>query len=228
MNRTSTFVVMLFVAIAVQAQSRLSFECPGGGAFRAEFAADGGHAVLHYEGAVFELPRVISASGEKFSDGETVLWLKGGEAMVRLPDGTRLGGCRERAALSPYERRLLELPVRSTVELEIAWFNERLLEAAARGEVWILDSVETARRFIDSPPAPFEHLTRVEEPAEGPRRAVVTVVQGRLADDSLRAVWHRVELRREDFGRWTLRGASRAYLCRRGGQTEFFADEPCP
>jgi len=131
-------------------------------------------------------------------------------------------------ALDPAELELLGLPVKSSIELELAWFNERIDKAAARGETWILDPVETALRFIEAPSAPFTNVACARTPLESPRRAVVTIIRGNFADDSLRATWHRVELRRLDFGRWALTGARRAYLCGRGPQADFFAADLCP
>jgi len=228
MRRLFWMAMLLAMAAPALSRSSVSFECEDGGKFHALFDKDGRHAVLHFEGRVYELEREISASGEKFGDGRVILWTKGNLATLTLEDGRRFVDCPETAALSLDERRLLELPVRSTVEMEIAWFNDRLLEAAARGETWTLDSVQTALRFIDSPSAPYENITRVETPLENPRIATVTVVQGRLLDDSIQALRYRIEMERTGVGRWTLTGASRAQLCQRGPQMGFFAAEPCP
>jgi len=213
---------------SVLAQSRLDFECEGGEEFWASFPKGGGHATLHHEGRVIELHRSISASGEKVSLEGVTLWLKGDEATLELADGTRLGPCAEKAALPIGERELLRMPVRSSTELEVAWFNEHLLDAATRGETWTLDSSEIALRFIDSPAAPYESVTSVDLPIEDPSGSKVTVIKGWLADDSVSAVWHRIELEREGIGRWRLVSARRANLCQRGRQQHFFAAESCP
>ncbi len=184
--------------------------------------------MLHYEGEECELPRVVSASGEKFSDGHFTLWLKGNEATLWIGERKVHEACGEKAALSLREQRMLRLPVRSFTELETAWFNEHLSGAAARGETWTLDPVQAAMRYIDAPSAAYESVTCSKSPIERPTYATVTVIRGWFADDSLRATWHQFEMERLDFGRWTLTSARRAYNCQRGRQTEFFAADLCP
>jgi len=220
--------VSLLVAGPTSAQSRLDFECEGGIEFWASFAKDGRRAVLHYGDEIFELPRQRGASGERFAAEGISLWLKGNEATLELADGNRFGPCGERAALGLDEMELLKLPVRSSRELETAWFNDHLESAAARGETWVLDAKEVALRFIDSPESPYLSVTCAGRPVEGPRRCEVTVVKGWLADDSVSAVWHRIDLEREGLSRWQLVGAQRAYLCQRGRQTQFYAADLCP
>ncbi len=219
---------MLLLAGTALGQSHLNFECGDGAEFWASFAKGGGHAVLHYEGEAFELPRVETASGEKFSDGNYSLWMKGNEATLWIGDRKIHEACGERTALSIREQQMLKLPVRSFTELEIAWFNGHIGESAARGETWTLNPIATVERFLDSPRAAFENITCSKTPIESPLLATVTVIRGWFADDSLRGTWHRVELERLDFGRWKLLKAQRAYLCQRGDQKEYFAADLCP
>ena len=219
---------MLLLTGSALGQSQLNFECGNGAEFWASFAKSGGQAVLHYEGEAFELPRVETASGEKFSDGNYSLWLKGNEATLWIGDRKIHEACGERTALSTREQEMLKLPVRSFTELEIAWFNEHIGESATRGETWTLNPIAIVERFLDAPGAAFENITCSKTPIESPRQATVTVIRGWFADDSLRAIWHRVELERLDFGRWKLLDARRAYLCQRGDQTEYVAADLCP
>lgn len=219
---------MLLLAASALAQSHLNFECGDGAEFWASFAKGGRHAILHYEGGEFKLPRVESASGEKFSDGNYSLWMNGNEATLWIGDRKIHEACGERTALSIREQEMFKLPVRSFTELEIAWFNEHIGEAAARGKTWTLNPTATVERFLDAPGAAFESITCAKTPIESPRQATITVIRAWFADDSLRATWHRVEMERMDFGRWKLTGARRAFLCQRGIQTEYFAADLCP
>ncbi len=131
-------------------------------------------------------------------------------------------------ALSLRELEILKLPVRSSTEMEISWFNEHLETSAARGEGWTLDPVKVSLEFIAAAGAPFENITCAKLPIESPRTATVTVIRGRYPDDSLRATWHHIELEKVGITRWILTGARRAYLCQRGPQTEYFAAGLCP
>ncbi|MBC8367537.1 MliC family protein [bacterium] len=226
--KTLLILLMLSAATSALAQSKLNFKCDDGTEFWASFNKSGSHADLHYEGEVFKLARVVTASGEKFSDGNYSLWMKGNEASLWIGERKIRDSCGERSALSPREQEMLHLPVRSFTELEIAWFNEHIAEAAARGETWTLNPIATVERFLDAPGAAFENITCSKTPIESPRQATVTIIRGWFADDSLRATWHRIELERMDFGRWKLSSASRAYLCQRGNQTEYFSADLCP
>jgi heat shock protein HslJ len=85
-----------FVMTLLTAAAEVRYGCPDGVAFtvRTQEAPVPGFAVLEAaERRPLVLPRVESASGEKFSDGYTVLWMKGEEAMVE--SGTLTArGCR--------------------------------------------------------------------------------------------------------------------------------------
>ena len=131
-------------------------------------------------------------------------------------------------ALNLRDLEILSLPVRSSTEMEISWFNEHLETSAARGEAWTLDPVKVSLEFIAAASAPFENTTCTKLPIESPRTATVTVIRGRYPDDSLRATLHRIELEKVGITRWILTSAKRAYLCQRGPQTEYFAADLCP
>ncbi len=85
-----------FVMTLLTAAAEVRYSCPDGVAFtvRSQEAPAPGFAVLETDGRPpLVLPRVESASGEKYSDGYTVLWTKGEEAMV--DSGTLTArGCR--------------------------------------------------------------------------------------------------------------------------------------
>lgn len=112
-----------FVMTLLTAAAEVRYGCPDGVAFtvRTQEAPAPGFAVLEAAGRPpLMLPRVESASGEKFSDGYTVLWTKGEEAMVE--SGTLTAkGCRAAARQAALGGRwtLVELagmPVRAARE----------------------------------------------------------------------------------------------------------------
>lgn len=71
-----------------------AFRCGSGHAFSARISEDEARATFAGDASATTLPRVPSASGEKYSDGRTTLWIKGGEAYVER-DGKPLHfGCR--------------------------------------------------------------------------------------------------------------------------------------
>jgi heat shock protein HslJ len=61
----------------------IAYRCPDGTGFRISMAAEGGSVSL--DGPVsgpVTLPRVVSASGARYSDGRTTYWSKGSEATL--------------------------------------------------------------------------------------------------------------------------------------------------
>lgn len=74
-----------------------AFRCGSGTSFNARISPDEVRATFGGDASAVTLPRVPSASGEKYSDGRTTLWIKGGEAYVER-DGKPLHfGCRAAA-----------------------------------------------------------------------------------------------------------------------------------
>jgi hypothetical protein len=64
-------------------------ECPGGANFVARIEGD--RVWLFLRGRTVALPHVPSASGARYSDGETVYWSKGEEASIESPEITAQG-----------------------------------------------------------------------------------------------------------------------------------------
>lgn len=73
---------------------RTAFQCGSGGGFQAAIAADSATARFPGDKSDVTLRRVTSASGQKYSDGRTTLWLRGGEAYVERNGSPLLFGCR--------------------------------------------------------------------------------------------------------------------------------------
>jgi heat shock protein HslJ/membrane-bound inhibitor of C-type lysozyme len=73
--------LLIFAALAAASDVQQAYTCPGGVSFEVRYT--GAHAVVFVpERAPVVLPQTPSASGARYSDGYTVLWSKGGEAML--------------------------------------------------------------------------------------------------------------------------------------------------
>jgi membrane-bound inhibitor of C-type lysozyme len=73
---------------------KTAFQCGSGGGFQAAITADSATVRFPGDKADVSLRRLTSASGQKYSDGRTTLWLKGGEAYVERNGSPLLFGCR--------------------------------------------------------------------------------------------------------------------------------------
>ncbi|MEW5889810.1 MAG: MliC family protein [Pseudomonadota bacterium] len=73
---------------------KTAFQCGSGGSFQVAITADSATARFPGDKSDVTLRRVTSASGEKYSDGRTTLWLKGGEAYVERNGSPLLFACR--------------------------------------------------------------------------------------------------------------------------------------
>lgn len=71
------------------------FVCPGGAIMVATFRAQDSLR-LEVDGRVYELPRLISASGARYGSGAVTFWNKGDGARLQRPDGPSYIGCRAR------------------------------------------------------------------------------------------------------------------------------------
>ncbi len=74
---------------ATESESRVFvFDCDGKRSFTAKITDDGERVIITLPETRFALPRVKSASGEKFGDGITSFWAKGEGAELVLQDDT--------------------------------------------------------------------------------------------------------------------------------------------
>lgn len=76
-----------FLAVAAWGQTHYRYVCPGNVRFDVQFLplpaqAEGNALLLMADKPPLMLPRVISASGAKYSDGYTTFWTKGSEAFL--------------------------------------------------------------------------------------------------------------------------------------------------
>jgi hypothetical protein len=118
---------------------------------------------------------------------------------------------------------LLDLPVAGSVPVAATRYQAALSQAP-RGA----GPVELALRVA----GPFEGANQLIAQANGgsesPSGAHVTLVRDGLLDDALRSERWDITLVRTAAGRWQVTAVTRAWRCRRGGQTEAFATQRCP
>jgi membrane-bound inhibitor of C-type lysozyme len=67
-------------------QSWLSFRCPDGQTVMARFQPQDQFVNVRFAGREMRLPRVISGSGARYSDGKTTLWNRGRSVFVEVDD----------------------------------------------------------------------------------------------------------------------------------------------
>ena len=64
----------------------LSFSCPDGRTVLAEFEPKDEFVNVQFAGRDLRLPKTISASGARYSDGKTTFWNKGRSALMEVND----------------------------------------------------------------------------------------------------------------------------------------------
>jgi membrane-bound inhibitor of C-type lysozyme len=70
------------------------YQCDGGKTLWVEFDMRGEMVMLTINRRWIYLPKVPSASGAKYSDGNSILWLKGEVATIEIDQGTLYQNCR--------------------------------------------------------------------------------------------------------------------------------------
>ncbi len=68
--------------------------CEDGKVFTLEVFTREDCVVLTLEGKPIKLPRVVSGSGAKYSNGKTTVWLKGNEAYIEIDGKIIIKNCR--------------------------------------------------------------------------------------------------------------------------------------
>jgi membrane-bound inhibitor of C-type lysozyme len=213
--------------------------------------------VLTIDGEEYELPHVEAASGAKYSDGAVTFWAKGGGAIVEVDGAVIQGGCvlvssgaGDEAATATHqgdaagagsvgvgavagsttasEGALSSLAVISSAEVDVTAFNTGLDGAVLVGETWPADPVLIVLRFLEYYNVGGLSLVKRDEAGESAPATTITVIREGLLDDSVRAIWDEIRLRRTGDGTWRIAGARRAYRCWRGAETVSYAAELCP
>lgn len=74
-------------------QKWLSFRCPDGRIVMARFEPQDEFVNMRFEDRELRLPRVISGSGARYSDGKTTFWNKGRSVLVEVDEKIVVQDC---------------------------------------------------------------------------------------------------------------------------------------
>jgi len=78
--------VIVWVMITACPSSKRTYVCSDGNRFQVTMTHNGEKALVRLGERLLELPHVRSASGAKYSDGETTFWSKGNQAFITTND----------------------------------------------------------------------------------------------------------------------------------------------
>jgi membrane-bound inhibitor of C-type lysozyme/uncharacterized membrane protein len=143
-------------APALSPRQTLVYEC-GEYEFVARTGAD--QITLYLPDGSLLLARQVSASGSRYSDGETSLWSKGNEARLELGPG-RIRSCVLNRARAPWEEaRLRGIDFRA-VGQEPGWY----LELQHDGQMLFVAQYGSQRVLMDTPDPVFEGGREIYRP----------------------------------------------------------------
>jgi hypothetical protein len=118
--------------------------------------------------------------------------------------------------------------VESSSSISFASFNNRLDEAAAKGDSWTQDPIRIAVKFLDSHGAPWVRIQRNDQGGEMSDATTIIVVEDGYRDDSVRGSWTQLKLKRLNDGTWRISDIQKAYRCWRGHHRESYSAQLCP
>jgi hypothetical protein len=118
---------------------------------------------------------------------------------------------------------LLDLPVTGSAPVAASRYRAAVSQAP-RGA----GPLDLALRVAGPFEGASQLISQANEGSESPSAARVTVIRDGLLDDALRSERWDFTFARTAAGRWQVTQVTRAWRCRRGGQTEAFAAQPCP
>lgn len=79
---------------SVRSTKKSLYICDDGQSFTLESSPEEDCLILTMEGKPIKLPRVVSGSGAKYSNGKTTVWLKGTEAVIEVNGKIVIKNCR--------------------------------------------------------------------------------------------------------------------------------------
>jgi membrane-bound inhibitor of C-type lysozyme len=79
---------------SVPPAKKYSYLCENGKHFTLEIDTKEDCLLLTLDGKPIKLPRVVSASGARYSNGRTTVWLKGNEAFIEMDGKIIIKNCR--------------------------------------------------------------------------------------------------------------------------------------
>jgi membrane-bound inhibitor of C-type lysozyme len=79
---------------SVAPAKKFSYLCEDGKMFTLEVITAEDCVILTLDGKPIKLPRVVSGSGARYSNGKTTVWLKGNEAFIEVDGKIIIKNCR--------------------------------------------------------------------------------------------------------------------------------------
>ncbi len=231
MNGWFRSATILLAALMIPAGAAEYYSCEDGETLPVVPVGDGDAIVMRVDGEWRLLPRVRSASGVKFTDGSLLFWSKGPHALLEKEGVVLFRACREvdpKRAGSRSNRTLLDLPIHSSIALDVDPINARIDDAGRRGDTWVSDPLQIALRCVGASQGRLASLCREYGPGEHAASATVRMAREGLLDDSLQSIWDELHFVLTEQGSWLVTEARRAYRCRRGSQTDHFGADLCP
>ncbi len=129
--------------------------------------------------------------------------------------------------LSSKHSRVADVTTKSYKELEIDDFNNIIIKASIRDEIWVKDPLQVALRFV----GPFEgrnqQITRNNDNAEMPKTVQITIVEDGYLDDSVRGSKYLLTLEIMKDKIWHVIRARKVWRCWPNRGHEGFSSSPC-
>lgn len=112
--------------------------------------------------------------------------------------------------------------------IDVADFNKKIAEAAAKNEEWVKFPTQVIARWLP----PFEefgsrNIEMNSEFADVTDFLKVVVTDDQYADDSVRGERYWVEIKKDAKGVWQIVSAKRAWICRQNRGHQDYSIEPC-
>jgi membrane-bound inhibitor of C-type lysozyme len=155
------------------------YECPDDYSFVAR--TEDSKVWLFLPGKTIDLPRVTSASGAKYTDGDILFWSKGSEAMLEAGNG-RHTGCRNNPARAIWEHAKLNGADFRATGNEPGWY----LEISNKRDILLVtDYGQTTYQFTSATLQAEPHAESAVYHARNERDIVEIVVTARPCRDTM-------------------------------------------
>jgi hypothetical protein len=118
---------------------------------------------------------------------------------------------------------LIDLPVAGRVVVPATQFRDAAARAARKGS-----PVEIALAVAGAFEGKQQLIVQVNEGAESPSAARVSVIRDGLLDDAVSSQRWDIDLTRTAAGDWQIRKVGKAWRCWRGAASAGFGAQPCP
>ena len=87
------FIAVVSGCFCVAENKTFTYTCDEGKKFKIVMSPDVNEVILKLDGKSYTLPRAISASGARYSDGKVTYWSKGDSAFIDIGDKRVCNNC---------------------------------------------------------------------------------------------------------------------------------------